>query len=52
MMVFDCAFILFIIVCCASNFLSYLLLFLDWHISDSIICIIVNVNFLVYLFFV
>ena len=50
MMVFSCAFILFIIVCCDSNFLSYLLLFLDCHISYSIICVIVIVNFVIYLF--
>ena len=43
-------FILFIIVCCGDTFLSYLLLFLDCHISNSIICIIVIANFLVYLF--
>ena len=50
MMVFDCAFILFIIVCSGSIFLPYLLLFLDCHISNSIICIIVTVNFLVIYF--
>ena len=37
MMLFSCAFILFIIVCCGSNFLSYLWLFLDCHISIIII---------------
>ena len=36
-MLFSCAFILFIIVCCGSNFLSYLWLFLDCHISIIII---------------
>ena len=50
MIVFSCAFILFIIVCCGSNFLSYLLLFPDCHISHSIICVIVIVNFVIYLF--
>ena len=49
-MVFSSAFIIFIIVCCGSNFLSYLLLFLDGHISYSIICVIVIVNFVKYLF--
>ena len=46
----SCAFILFIIVCCGIKFLLYLLLFLDCHISNGIICIIVSVNFLVGLF--
>ena len=50
MMVFSGAFILFIIVCSDSNFLSYLLLFLDCHISYSIICVFVIVNFVIYLF--
>ena len=50
MMVFSGAFILFIIVCSGSNFLSYLLLFLDCHISYNIICVFVIVNFVIYLF--
>ena len=45
-----CAFVLVVIVFCGSRFLSYLLLFLDCHISNSIICIIVSVSFLVSLF--
>ena len=50
MMVFSCAFILFTIVCCGiSNFLSYLLLFVDCHICH-IICVIAIVNFVMYLF--
>ena len=43
MMVFSCAFILFIIVCYGSNFLSYLWLFLDCHIS--IVVILINPQF-------
>ena len=50
MMVFSFAFILFIIVCCGSNFSSYLLLFLDCHISYSITCVILIVNFVIYIF--
>ena len=41
---------LFCLLLFCGRFLSYLLLFLDCHISNSIICIIVIVNFLVDLF--
>ena len=41
---------LFCLLLCCGRFLLYLLLFLDCHISNSIICIIVSVNFLVDLF--
>ena len=50
MMVFSCAFILFIIVCYSIIFLSHFLLFLDCHILYSIICVIAIVNFVIYLF--
>ena len=46
----SCAYILLIIMCCGSRFLSYLLLFLDCHISNGIIRIIVSVSFLVSIF--
>ena len=49
-MVSNCVFSLLIIVCCGIRFLLYLLLFIDFHISNSIICIIVSVNFLAGLF--
>ena len=49
-MVCNCVFSLLIIVCCGIRFLLYLLLFIDFHISNSIICIIVSVNFLAGLF--
>ena len=46
----SCAYILLIIMCCGSRFLSYLLLFLDCHISNGIIRIIISVSFLVSIF--
>lgn len=44
------AFILVIIVCYGNKVLPYLLLFLNTHISWSVIYIIVSINFVVCLF--
>ena len=49
-MVCNCGFTLLIIACCGIRFSSYLLFFLDCHISNNIICVIISANFMVGLF--
>ena len=47
-----CAFILFMIVSCGIKVLSYLWLFVEVQISNSIICTIVKISLVVFIMFV